>query len=150
MTREEKTQTVVLMLHCVRLHRCRCEQQIGELPVHPSWHRMLMEISKSKDPPTQKDVAEHLKISAAAASASIKKLENSGYIFRASSEDDLRENRIWITDEGRKIIEKTHDIFAGIDDRMFCGLTEEQLSTLRTCLEKIVDNMKGETDEKMA
>ena len=150
MKKQEITQAVGLMIRTLRSHRCQCERQIGRLGVHHSQHRLLMNIARSKIPPTQKELADKLGVSAAAISNAIKRLEADGYVVRESVGDDMRKNTVALTDKGIKITEKSKGIFEDIDKKMFSVVTDAEFEIFCSCLYKINENMKGETDEKMA
>lgn len=150
MNKEDLTHTVGLMIRSLRSHRCQCERQIGKLGVHHSQHRLLMNIARSKTPPTQKELADKLGVSAAAISNAIKRLEADGYVLREAVGDDMRKNTVTLTDKGIKITKKSKDIFENIDRKMFSGVTDAEFEVFCRCLYKINENMKGETDEKMA
>lgn len=109
-----------------------------------------MNIARSKIPPTQKELADKLGVSAAAISNAIKRLEADGYVVRESVGDDMRKNTVALTDRGIKITEKSKGIFEDIDKKMFEGVTDAEFEIFCSCLYKINENMKGETDEKMA
>ena len=116
MKKQEITQAVGLMIRTLRSHRCQCERQIGRLGVHHSQHRLLMNIARSKIPPTQKELADKLGVSAAAISNAIKRLEADGYVVRESVGDDMGKNTVALTDKGIKITEKSKGIFEDIDN----------------------------------
>ena len=61
----------------------------------------------SMDEPTQKELAEAMNTSAAAMSATLKRLEKAGLIQRVSLEEDTRKNKIKLTEKGKNIHEDT-------------------------------------------
>ena len=145
---EKKSETVLLMAGVLRMHRNLCEQLLSELGVHHSQHRMLMNLAKRSKAPSQKDIAAEFGVSPAAVAVTIKKLENGGYIARTSFEGDMRQNRIEISQKGRELVEKSHSFFHAVDERMFSGFDESELSQFLSFLERIRNNLTGEEKEK--
>ena len=135
---------VRLFIHTDKLHRSLIEQRMSDLNLHRSQHIMLLCISGFETPPTQKDIAKKLDISAATATVTMKKLEQAGYITKTTSESDNRCNRVGITDEGRNILVQAKKIFESVDENMFSGLTDEELSNFVECLEKIQKNLRSD------
>lgn len=131
------------VIHLARLHHKICERRLEDLPIHRSQHMLLMHLAKTKEPPSQKELAAHLEISPAAVAVSLKKLEAEGYIARSATEDDSRVNEITITDKGRKIITESRLIFDGIDSEMFAGISEEAILTCTETLCRVNANIKA-------
>ena len=141
-------ETMRNFIHISKLHRAIFESNVSSLGIHQSQHHLLMHIARSGELPSQKDIAEHFKISPAAVAVSLKKLECGGFIEKMPSED-ARVNKIVITPHGEEIIEKTHEMFAEIDRRVFLGISEEELDSANAFLKKILTNLEmiGDTKE---
>ena len=108
---------------------------------------ILMYLYRCKDKISQKDIAAHFEISAAAVAVSLKKLEAGGYIKRKCSENDNRFNEIEITEKGKEVVDFSHYLFQQIDDKTFEGINDEEKQTLVLLLDRVLDNLK-EMDEK--
>lgn len=106
---------------------------------------ILMYLYRNKDTEkiSQKDIARHFEISAAAVTVSLKKLENDGYIKRKSSENDNRFNEIEITDRGKEMVDYSHASFEAIDENSFKGISDEEKVLLVSLLDKVLDNLKS-------
>lgn len=103
---------------------------------------ILMYLYRCKDKISQKDIAEHFEISAAAVAVSLKKLENGGYIRRRCAESDNRFNEIEITDKGKEVVDYSQNSFEAIDMKTFEGITEEDKQKLADLLDKVICNLK--------
>ncbi len=125
-----------------RSHHKICEKRLGSLAIHRSQHMLLMHLSRLKEPPSQKELAEHLEVSPAAVAVSLKKLEAEGYIARSATEDDSRINEITITPKGREIIEESRRILDGIDAEIFAGIGHDELLRCIETLGRIEANIK--------
>ncbi len=140
------TLSLVFRLTCA--HHRECEKQIAGLGIHPSQHKMLMFIARrGENAPTQAEIAQHLGISAPAASATVKKLEKGGYITRSQNSDDMRNNSVSITEKGSTVITKSKEIFKGVDQKIFKGLEKSDIDRLSTVLKTMHNNIK-EADNK--
>ncbi len=130
-------------------HKHLIDSQVAEIGLHRTQHRILMHLARKGNLSSQKELAAHLEITPAAISGALQKLESDGYILRSLGTDN-RFNEITITDKGREIVEKTRMLFSHVDDRLFEGFSEEELSAFTGYLERIIANLRGnEQNEKM-
>ena len=134
---------VRLLIHTDKLHRSLIEQRMQDLNLHRSQHIMLSNILSFDTPPTQKQLAQKLDISAATVAVTVKKLEQAGFISKCTAEGDGRCNKIFVTDSGKEILLKAREIFDTVDKSMFDGLSEKEIENFVTCLEKLQANLKS-------
>ena len=104
---------------------------------------MLMHISMVDNIPSQKELADHFKISPAAVATTLKKLEADGYIERTKSLDgkDSRINEISITEQGKKVAEDAEKYFRYVDASALDGFTDEEMDTLISLLDRMQENL---------
>lgn len=126
-----------------RLHRRVIEHWADRIDMHCSAHRMLMHVSCEKNVMSQKELAEHLKISPAAVATTLKKLETDGYIERSKCKScsDSRTNEITVTERGRKAAEDTEKYFRFVDSSALNGFSDEEIETLLRLLDKMQNNL---------
>lgn len=126
-----------------RLHRRVIEHWADRIDMHCSAHRMLMHISCEKNIMSQKELAEHLKISPAAVATTLKKLETDGYIERTKCKScsDSRTNEITVTERGRKAAEDTEKYFRFVDSSALKDFSNEEIDTLLRLLDKMQKNL---------
>ena len=142
-------ETVALFMRTDRMRRSVFERQASEhFGIHQKQHITLMHLSRNEDI-SQKQLAEHFKVSPAAVAVSLKKLESKGLISRQCSSDDSRRNALKITEKGRAVVNETHKIFSAIDYAMFEGFSDGEIEIFIGCLEKIQKNLK-ETDAQFS
>ena len=141
--RKEAHELIHRFIHVNRLHRRIIERWADEVGMHCSEHRMLMHISRFDKVPSQRDLAERLKITPAAVTNTLKKLECDGYISRTKRADstDSRYNEISITERGRNAIAASEKYFNQVDCATINGLSEEEMDTLSNLLQRIEDNL---------
>ena len=81
---------VSLLIRNMRRHHALVERKTCDLGIHHSQHRMLMTLARRQEhTPSQKELAERLGISAAAVTATLKKLEKEEYITRSMTDEEL-------------------------------------------------------------
>lgn len=143
-----KRREVGLIIQANRLHRSAIEKNLDHLKMRRSQHMLLMLISRSSDDSSQKELAEKLQITPAAVAMTLKKLEQSGYIYRETCESDNRFNRTVILPKGEEIVRVSEESFTAVDDAMFDGISEEELSCFIRTMEKINGNLKAFCDDE--
>ena len=133
-----------------RMHKSCVDRAISKLGIHRNQHIILMYLARHGDLPSQKDLAQHLRVSSAAVAVALQKLEADGYIVRSNGEKDNRYKKIEITEKGKDTVEKSREIFHEIDTAMCSTLTDEEISVMTSCLEKMRVGLKalGEGDNK--
>lgn len=97
---------------------------------------------------TQAELAAALGVSPASMAVSVKRMQKSGLIEKVSDENDLRCNKISITDFGRQEYKKVHAAFDGIDRKTYEGFSEEELSQLKGYIERINRNLSKDLPDK--
>ena len=136
------TKAVRLFIRVMRRHHACMERRIGDLGIHHSQHRMLMQLTRPHEtPPSQKELAEAMGISPAAVTASLKKLEKEGYVSRSMTDEDNRKNEIRITEEGMARINESRAAFESADLALFEGFTPEEMATLISFMERLDRNL---------
>ena len=92
------------IIHVAKTHHSIIESKTKDVGMHRSTHMMLRCLSECETPPTQKEIAEKLGISAAAVAVTLDKLEGEGYVEKLPLDDDRRANRVKIPERGREYI----------------------------------------------
>ena len=143
-TDSKSVAAVKYMMLADRLHRNAVEAAINVLGIHRSQHMILMYLScRGNKAVSQTDIAKALEISPAAVAVSLKKLEKSGLITRNPRENDARTNTIELTEEAKKIVSRSGEIFGEVDVAMCAGISEDELDALIECMKKMIENLRG-------
>lgn len=102
----------------------------------------LMDLSDQGAPaPSQKELADLLRISPATIANSLRSLERSGFITRMADENDSRRNLIFITDKGRQSILTVREAFDSVDDYMFHGFSQAERDQVYELHQRMLDNL---------
>ncbi len=93
---------------------------------------------------TQKELADSLHISPASVATSIKRLEKSGFVNRETDKDDIRKNRLTLTESGITVLKEFRNICDETDKEMFKGFSQEECEMLCNYLERLYSNLDTE------
>ena len=109
---------------------------------------MLLFISRDEGLPSQRELAERLKISPAAVANTLKKLETDGYVERSKARDgcDCRANEITLTDKGSLAVTDSEKYFRYVDSAALKDFSAEELDELCRLLEKMQNNLHSIED----
>lgn len=140
------SRAVEMMIKVNKLHRAMIDMQTKEIGIHRTQHRILIHLDKDGALPSQRELAAKLDITPAAVTVALKKLENDGYIERTLGQD-TRYNEIKITEKGRELLDRTHELFLRVDSAMLEGFSNEELDAYIACLERMQKNIQKQTKE---
>lgn len=130
-----------LMANICRLQASRADQFMDRVGLYRGQAILLMILS-DQDGLSHSEVAEKLKISPAATTKVIKRLEMLNYLQRRSDPADERLSRVFLREEGRAVIHQIHAVFEEINRLMFLGISPEEQSALRQILIRIMTNLQ--------
>ena len=131
-----------MLMRIMRRHHACVERRIGDMGIHHSQHRTLMELIKRQDQaPSQRELAEIMGVSPAAVTTILKKMEKEGLVSRSMTDEDNRKNRILITEKGLSTVKESHDVFEDTDRAMFAGFTPEEMALFRSFLARMEENL---------
>ena len=82
-------------------------------------------------------------ISAPSVATSLKRMEETGLVFRVENKEDARRNTVKLTKKGKELVEYADNLFLRVDDIAYKGFTEEELDMLAQFLEKMNNNLKA-------
>jgi len=117
---------------------CKCS---NPNPLHLETMRYVLE----KENPSMKDLANHLCITPASASALIDSLVETRMIKRTLEKDDRRIVRLAITENGKKKFKETEDLLFGKMKEIFKEMSDRDIENMHNALESfinIVNNKK--------
>lgn len=92
---------------------------------------------------TQNELAKALEVSPASIAVSIKRMQKNGVVEKIADDNDLRCNRISLTEKGREMTREMHRKFGQIDKIMFTDFDENELATLKEYLDRIYNNLSS-------
>lgn len=90
---------------------------------------------------SQRELADHLHVTPATVTVSLRTLERGGYIVKQENECDLRRKPIAITDKGREAVEKIEAAFDELDTAMYRGFSEEEKEAIAQLYDRMSQNL---------
>lgn len=93
---------------------------------------------------TQKDVAEFIQVSPPSIAVMVKRMVRDGVVQKKADEKDLRQNRLYITDKGMELAQHCHQMFNRMDEQVYAGFSEEELTLLSSFLTRLIDNLASD------
>ena len=146
MSNSKLSLAIETMMKVNKMHRAMMDLRVKEIGIHRTQHRMLIHLDKDGMLPSQRELAAKLDITPAAVTVALKKLENDGYIERTLGHD-TRYNEIKITEKGRELLDRTHELFLRVDSAMLEGFSAEELDSYIAYLERMQKNIQKQTKE---
>ena len=112
-------------------------EEIGLYPGQPP----LLFILNKNDGKSQREIADMMHVKASTMNVMIKRMEKGGLIERRPDPEDGRISRVYITDNGRDICEKSRTAMKKMEEDMFKDLTKEELVIFRRLLIQVKNNL---------
>jgi len=131
---------VLQMLRRKMIHGKNCEKEIV-----PGQYPLLNYLSGHPDA-TQQDLATMLFVSPASVAQSTKRLQNAGLLEKTSDPDNLRKNRLRVTQSGQEAVDSFRALVDSVDQQTFRGFTDEDMETLIRLMNRMIQNLATDED----
>lgn len=122
------------------LHGSLIQAVLAGLGLHFGQPRILFTVEDMQGA-TQKELAEKLQVTAASLAMSLKRLQKAGFLEKSADDQDLRRNKIVLTEKGRQASQACRRTFGHVDARMFQDFTPAELEQFRSFLQRIEANI---------
>lgn len=126
------------------LHRRKVTYMNTNLKQYELFGAMYMILNHvSRHPGTSQDaIVNHMNIDKCTVARRTKKLVELGYITRETDKNDRRQNNLYLTESGEKLIPIIREHLGIWSDGIFSCLNDDEKETLVTLLTKVVENCK--------
>ena len=128
------------MMEISRMYMEKCFMKLKKLGIHPRQIPILAHLYK-EDGCSQKELARRLGVTPPTVTVSIQRLEKSGLLIRRQDEKDQRVSRIYLSDEGRKIIKEGMRMAKEGEQQILAGFSESELCLMRRFCAQIKANI---------
>lgn len=135
-----------LLMQISRHHAAIGYHQITERGIQPTQMPFLIMLYRH-DGCSQKEMAQWLRIKPPTVNVSIQRLEKSGVVERRHDETDRRIARIYLTEEGKNILQEILEDVEETEKIMFGNFSDTELCLLRRFFEQILKNMEEIPDK---
>ncbi len=101
----------------------------------------LLSVIRQSEGCTQKDLAEFFNVKYSSMSQRINKLESLGYVTRVHEDGNFKNNRIYITKEGKLAATQCKRILAEVEKKLYKGISKKDVQTFEGILIKMINNI---------
>lgn len=129
-----------LLVQTCKAHRGLAEKLWSEIGLHVGQDMILRQLWPAEGL-TQSDLAERLCIQAPTVTKMLQRMEQTDLIERRSDPDDQRVSRVYLTDQGRALLEPYEEVWAKLEQYVVDGLSVEERALLRRLLMQVRDNL---------
>lgn len=130
-----------LLTDTTRLHTNYVDRQLAQLGIHSGQGSILSALD-ILGPCSQKELADFRQVSPATISVMLGRMESKGLIRRTPAGEGGKRNQIMLTEEGRAVSDALRDIMPQEAEKIFRGLTEEELTVAARVFRAIRENLK--------
>ena len=102
---------------------------------------LVMDILWDEESLSQQTIADILQKDKNSVTKFIDSLEKKGLVYRSIDKNDRRINNIFVSEEGRRLKQKTTDVAVNTMKSILNGISEDELATCITVMEKIKKNI---------
>ncbi len=134
-------QNGLLFKELLNRHRCAHHKMVERLGLYYGQPFMLMTLSKSGEI-SQKELSQMMHNTPASVAVSVKRMEKAGMLTKTADKNDLRVNKITLTEQGKNMADKCRDSFRFVDEQMTKGFSEEELKILENFYERMIQNLE--------
>ena len=139
----EDTELLSLFTDMTRVHTAYVERRLLPLGLHTGQGAIISALGEC-GPCSQKELAEYRHVSAATISVMLRRMEKSGLVERSLSADG-KCNLISLTAEGREMYELLLQDREGEPERVFAGLSPEEMRTAEKIFQTVSRNLENIT-----
>lgn len=90
----------------------------------------------------QRDIEQEFQVRRSTVSSVLSLLEQNGYIERIAVQDDHRLKKIVLTQKACAVVDKIKSDRAQLEQRIVCGISDDELEIFKQTLNKIKQNLK--------
>ena len=137
--REEKSMPALFM-EINRQYGMRCMQRIREIGIQQGQMPIIMIVYRNNGC-SQKKIAECMGVTPPTVNVSIQRLEKADIVCRRRDDKDQRIMRVYLTENGKKIVEELQQESKAVEKVMFSNFSEAELCLLRRFFGQILDNI---------
>lgn len=123
-----------------KLFHDKLNEKCAEIGISPATRRILFYLS-GKSSVNQLYIVRQTRLKAPTISVSLSRLEKKGIISRKTSDTDMRNMEVSLTQKGEEIDKKIRTFSNGIDKCMMKGITKEEINICLKVLEKLENNI---------
>ncbi|WP_428698524.1 MarR family winged helix-turn-helix transcriptional regulator [Stappia sp.] len=127
-----------------KAHRSRAGTHLSRIGLHPGQESVL-KVLADEDGQTMSKLAATLSVQPPTVTKMVTRLSAQGFLRRAASETDGRLARVFLTDEGRALVETVDKTWKRLEREALAGLDDKDRKKLRKLLRQVEKNLGSRT-----
>ncbi|WP_249691349.1 MarR family transcriptional regulator [Stappia sp. WLB 29] len=131
-----------------KAQRSRAGIHLSRIGLHPGQEAVLKVLSED-DGQTMSQLAAVLSVQPPTITKMVTRLSAQGFLRRAASETDGRLARVFLTDEGRALVETIDRAWKRLEREALTGLDEKDRKKLRKLLRQVEKNLGSRTVDEV-
>lgn len=139
----DKDSLYALFLEIIRLHYYRTHVLLDKIGAYPGQPPLLFILNKNNGL-SQKELAEKLNVKPSTITVMLRRMESGNLIYKKQDNNDQRVFRVFLTEQGRDMCNKSVEIAKLLEEECFGNFTPEEKIVLKKMLTQMRDNFKKE------
>ena len=127
---------------CAHMARERMDARMSRFGMTPAQTHVLLHLHQSGGQLPQRELLDSLKVKPSTVNGILDRMEEKGLVERTVSGTDARQRLVALTLAGRKREEQVKQAFLEAEALIVRGLTKEEADTLRSLLERVIQNLE--------
>ena len=127
---------------CAHMARERMDARMSRFGMTPAQTHVLLHLHQSGGQLPQRELLDSLKVKPSTVNGILDRMEEKGLVERTVSGTDARQRLVALTLAGRKREEQVKQAFLEAEALIVRGLTKEERDTLRSLLERVIQNLE--------
>ena len=132
---------------CAHMARERMDARMSRFGMTPAQTHVLLHLHQSGGQLPQRELLDSLKVKPSTVNGILDRMEEKGLVERTVSGTDARQRLVALTPAGREREEQVKQTFLEAEALIVQGLTKEETDTLRSLLERVIQNLE---EDRMA
>ncbi len=129
-----------LLIQACKAHRALAEKLWSEIGLHVGQDMILRQLWPAEGC-TQSELADRLCIQPATVTKMLQRMEQTKLIERRGDPEDQRVSRVYLTNQGRALLQPYEEAWAKLEQTLIEGLNLEERVLLRRLLLQVRDNL---------
>ena len=132
---------VHLLVQTCKAQRALAEKLWSEIGLHVGQDMLLLQLWPEEGL-TQSELAERLSVQPATVTKTLQRMEQTGLVERRGDPDDHRLSRVYLTDQGRGLLQPYEEVRGKLEQYLVKDLSVEERLLLRRLLMQVRDNLR--------
>ena len=129
-----------------KLSKANMDARVSRYDVTPAQTHVLLYLQQHGGRVPQHELAEFLRVKPSTVNGVLDRMEEKGLVRRSVSGSDTRRRFITLTEKGAEQQALFQQSFLDVEEAMVRGFTQEERETLCALLDRVIQNLKEESE----